>query len=394
MSAKGFSHTNGRKLPRPLLFAEEPSEERFDPSLRRLLKKLLPVPERASHAYRLTQSDQMELNRKRRSQGLPEFAISSEKIKVSTKMEGRLRKTLREVTRKVKVWPERLLDCSGRGSASATTATFDGPVQPTLNGRSVSVVDTSIYVAQNTDDLQPRVDCGLRRTNAIRQRGNAIRRSVDIRRRFSVASRDVGWFTGGPTSIELLTPADRDFEALRTIAEDGAEQTKNFDKVSEDRDKHNRTVPIDNGDVVKEDAETWSSAVANTASGAQRPIRSFYLDWEQSRRTASRSSSCSTATSVESHDTFDDDHTSARQPRITRVANYAVQALRSASQRSQGAVVDSGDSVYPTTDAASAEKPPCAQRYGEVENSDGNTSRQPAPLSANRAWSTQRHHRT
>ncbi|KAF2209427.1 hypothetical protein CERZMDRAFT_86770 [Cercospora zeae-maydis SCOH1-5] len=338
MSAPGFSHSNGRKLPRPVLVAEETSKKSFDPSHRTLIKKCLPSWQSASHTYRLTQSDQIELNQKREAQGLPVFPISSGKEKVSTKVEARLRKTLREVTRKVNVWSERLLDC---GTAKAATATTDGPARPMLKGRSVSVVDTSVYVAQNVDDLQPRLGCGLRRTNAIRQRGNAIRRSVDIRRRLSVASRDGDRFTGVSPSIELLTPFDRDFEALRTIAEDGAEQSKNSMKVNEVGDKYNRTLPMGNGDVAMETAETLSSAVANAAGVAQRPICLFYLDWEQSRRTASRSSSISTATSFQLHDTTDADHASTRQPHITRIANYAVQVVRSASQRSEGAVVDS-----------------------------------------------------
>ncbi|WPA99042.1 uncharacterized protein RHO25_003656 [Cercospora beticola] len=335
MANEGFWHGNGRKLPCPLLIAEEKPEKTFNPSLRALVKKCLPRPEPPSHTFRLTQSDQIELNRKRRAQGLPEFPISEGKGKVSTKVEARLRKTLQEVTSKVNLWSKRLDCCDSRKTTAAAPSL---PPRPALNGRSISVVDTSAYVAQNASDLQSRFGCALRRSNAFRRTGSTIRRSASIRRRLSAASRDE------VRSLELLTPADRDFDPMQSIAEDGAEQTEDSGKASED-----------------------SSVVANVAGEAHLPVRSFYLDWEQSRRARSRSDSSSTATSIEPCDCLNADNTFSQQTHISRVPNYAVQVHRSASLRSQRALVVSGDSDDHLTDPAGADDSIRKRQYGEVD---------------------------
>ncbi|PPJ59360.1 hypothetical protein CBER1_05766 [Cercospora berteroae] len=335
MANEGFWHGNGRKLPRPLLIAKDIPEEKFNPSLRALVKKCLPRPEPPSHTFRLTQSDQIELNRKRRAQGLPEFPILEVKGKVSTKVEARLRKTLQEVTSKANLWSKRL-DCCESRKTTAAAPSF--PPRPALNGRSISVVDTSAYVAQNVNDLQSRFGCALRRSNAFRRTGSTIRRSANIRRRLSAASRDE------VRSLELLTPADRDFDPMQSIAEDGAEQTEDSGKASKD-----------------------SSVVANVAGETRLPVRSFYLDWEQSRRARSRSDSSSTATSIELCDCLDAENTFSQQTHISRVPNYAVQVHRSASLRSQRALVVSSDSDDHLADPASADDSTRKRQYGEVD---------------------------
>ncbi|GIZ37368.1 hypothetical protein CKM354_000081800 [Cercospora kikuchii] len=136
---------------------------------------------------------------------------------------------------------------------------------------------------------------------------------------------------------------DRDFDPMQSIAEDGAEQTENSGKASED-----------------------SSVAANVAGEGHLPVRSFYLDREQSRRARARSGS-SSATSIEVCDCLDADNTFSQQIHISRVPNYAVQVHRSASLRSQRALVVSSDSDDHLTDPASTDDSTRKRQYGEVD---------------------------